>query len=215
MDCNQLEDVSKWFFSAMDDSGVNYVKHSSLLPPSAMPWGDDIDVVVDNKSKQDFLNLMKKMGGVKSEKKYPSYMDVYVVQAWGASVPIDVLWGMVIEMPGGEVWKLPMVPRNDRIKLSHGGYRPESTTILMFLAARYASLHKGIYDLEQGWSEKNKAKWRCYYDAFFREVESGNIKEILKLVDDYARSERVSINNEEWLRRLRSKFQVRDALDYR
>ncbi|RTR05354.1 hypothetical protein [Halomonas nitroreducens] len=214
MSRNELETVSSYLFSAMDDVGVNYVKHSSLLPPSDMPWGNDIDVVIDNKSKKDFLTLMNKVNAEKSKKAYPAYMDVYVMQAGGVSVPIDVLWGLVVEMPGGELWKLPMVSRNNRIKLSHGGYRPRASTILIFLAARYSSLHKGVYDLSQGWSDKNKTKWRRYYKSFFREVEGESIKEILELVDGYARSERTGVNNEEWLSRLRGLFEVSDALDY-
>ncbi|WP_144062938.1 hypothetical protein [Litchfieldella anticariensis] len=206
-----LQTTSYDLFEAMDECRINYVKHSSLLPLMVLPWGNDIDIIIDPRDKNKLLKLLKGFESCKSDKDYPVYMDVYPIRCSGMVVIIDVLWGMVTEMAGGEIWSLPMVSRDKRVKLEHGGYRADSTTTLIFLAARYSSVHKGVYSIEGGWSDKSREKWRHYYDAFSKEIQDVNAINLVKDINEYARSGRVNIGDEAWLKELKSFFRVKNV----
>ncbi|MFC3285530.1 hypothetical protein [Litchfieldella rifensis] len=205
-----LQTTGSDLFKIMDECQINYVKHSSLLPVSVLPWGNDIDIIVDPGDKGIFLEVLKKFDSDKSNKDYPGYMDVYAIRSSGMVVAIDVLWGMVVEMAGKEVWSLPMIARHERVKLECGGYRPDSANTLIFLASRYSSIHKGVYSLEDGWSNKSREKWRHYYDAFSEEIEDVNIVDVIENIDEYVRSCRVSIGDEAWLKKLRNFFRIKN-----
>lgn len=204
------DQVKKRLFEMADAVSVNMIQYSGLRSGLAM-FGNDIDLVVDPRDQDAFIDILRQFDAVRASALH-GYKEEFLVHHEGMLFSLDVRWGMTVCIEGKELWRLPMPERSARIRLPDGGYRPHGSVWLPFLAALFSSIDKSVFILARdGWNDKNRQKWSLYYRENISEVSDQPLRDILADIEEYVRTGEKAIGTQSWFYELRNCFAVEEA----